>query len=74
LKHASHDLPKDTVAELESQYGVSPPDNFNGKLKEVKAMANIASRFAFGRYSPRDAPNACFARQQDLRAVFLIRQ
>ncbi len=38
LKHGSRDLPKDTIAELESLYTIRSLDDFNKKIEEVKAM------------------------------------
>jgi predicted nucleotidyltransferase len=38
LKHGSRDLPKDTVAEIESLYIISSLDDLNQKIDEVKAM------------------------------------
>jgi len=39
LKHASRDLPKDTVSEIESLYTVASLDDLNDKIDEVQAMA-----------------------------------
>ncbi len=38
LKHGSRDLPKDTVAEIESLYIITSLDDLNNKIREVKAM------------------------------------
>jgi predicted nucleotidyltransferase len=38
LKHASRDLPKDTVSEIESLYTVASLDDLNKKIDEIKIM------------------------------------
>lgn len=38
LKHGSRDLPKDTVAEIESLYIIKSLDDLRNKIQEVKAM------------------------------------
>lgn len=38
LKHASRDLPKGTVAEIESLYTITSLDDLNDKIDEVKSM------------------------------------
>ncbi len=39
LKHASRDLPKETVAEIESLYKVSSLESLNDKITEIRLMA-----------------------------------
>jgi predicted nucleotidyltransferase len=40
LKHASRDLPKETVSEIGSLYTIASLDDLNSKIEDVKAMLN----------------------------------